>query len=81
MSVGLEPFKKNQFEGAISTIFAATTTDKSGQYICPPAVPEPGSELSRDENLADNLMKLTRKIIKDKTRPDSVDQGCPMDDF
>ncbi len=81
MSVGLEPFKKNQFEGAVSTVFAATTTDKSGQYICPPAVPEPGSEMSQDEALADRLMELTRKTVMEKTRRESADQGCPFDDL
>lgn len=57
MSVGLEPLKKNQFEGATSTVFAATKTTGSGQYICPPAVPEPGSKASQDEALADRLME------------------------
>lgn len=63
MSVGLEPFKKTQFEGAVSTIFAATATTQSGQYICPPAIPEPGSKFSQDENLADDLMELTRNVV------------------
>jgi hypothetical protein len=63
MSVGLEPFKKTQFEGAVSSIFAATVTTESGQYICPPAVPEPGSKFSQDENLADDLMELTRNVV------------------
>lgn len=78
MSVGLEPFKKDQFEGAVSTIYAATTTKKSGQYICPPAVPEPGSAMSQDEKLVDNLM---RRVVMDKTRRESADQGCPFDDL
>ena len=81
MSTGMEPFKKNQFEGAVSIVFAATATDKSGQYICPPAVPEPGSSLSQDDKLADNLMELTRKIVMEKTRRESTDQGCPFDDI
>lgn len=65
----------------LSIRFAATTTDKSGQYICPPAIPEAGSELSQDEQLAENLMKLTREIVAEKTKPQSVDQGCPMKDY
>ncbi|KAG5980878.1 putative oxidoreductase bli-4, mitochondrial [Claviceps digitariae] len=81
VSVGLEPFKKNQFEGAVSTIFAATTTTEGGQYICPPALPDPGSKLSQDESLGDDLMKLTREVVREKTKADSVDQGCPMDDL
>jgi hypothetical protein len=81
MSVGLEPFKKNQIEGAKSTIFAATKITESGQYICPPAVPEPGSKASQDEALGDRLMELTRKVIMEKTRPESAGHGCPFDDL
>ncbi|KAJ3575428.1 hypothetical protein NPX13_g4036 [Xylaria arbuscula] len=66
MAVGMEPFKKNQFEGAKPALFAATVIDKSGQYICPPAVPESGSALAQDDALADRLMKLTRQVIVDK---------------
>ena len=81
MSHLAEPFKKDQFEGAVSTVFAATKTDKSGQYICPPAVPEPGSAMSKDEEMGDRLMELTRKIVMNKTKRESVDQGCPFDDL
>ncbi|KAM0359865.1 hypothetical protein ACHAO7_006996 [Fusarium culmorum] len=66
MSVGMEPFKKDQFQGATSAVYAATITEKSGQYICPPAVPELGNEKSQDEKLGDQLMELTRKIISEK---------------
>lgn len=66
MSTGMEPFKKDQFQGATSSVFAATITDKSGQYICPPAVPESGSELSQKEQLGEQLMELTRNVISDK---------------
>lgn len=81
LSVAIEPFKKSQFEGAVSTVFAATTTQKSGQYICPPAVPEEGSSLSQDDALADSLMELTRKVVMEKTKGQSADQGCPFDDL
>ncbi|KAI1461499.1 NAD(P)-binding protein [Annulohypoxylon moriforme] len=67
MATGMEPFKKDQFEGAVSTMFAATCTEESGEYICPPAVPEQGSKLSQDKGLAENLMKLTKEIVKEKT--------------
>lgn len=66
MSTGMEPFKKDQFQGAISAVYAATVTEKSGEYICPPAVPEPGSELSQNEQLGDQLMALTRQVTSDK---------------
>ncbi|KAK4175045.1 putative oxidoreductase bli-4 mitochondrial precursor [Triangularia setosa] len=80
MKYGIEPIKKDQFEGAVPTVFCATTIEDSGQYICPPCIPEEGSEMSQDDELADRLMELTRDIIADKTRMDSVDRGCPMDD-
>jgi len=78
MSVGMVPFKKDQFQGAVSTMFAATKTEKSGQYICPPAVPESGSDLSQNMELAEQLMKLTVEIVKEKTYSDSVAKGCPF---
>ncbi|KAH8176935.1 short chain dehydrogenase domain-containing protein [Sarocladium implicatum] len=81
MSVGMEPFKKDQFEGAVSIVYAATAIKESGQYICPPAVPEPGSKLAQDDELADRLMELTRKVVTEKTKSDSTQQGCPMDDL
>lgn len=70
MSVGLEPLKKTAVEGALSMIFAATSAQESGQYICPPAVVEPGSEKSQDEQLGNDLMGLTRIIVKSKTNRD-----------
>ncbi|KAI0106174.1 oxidoreductase bli-4 [Nemania sp. FL0031] len=79
--VGIEPFKKTQFEGAKPALFAATVTDQAGQYICPPAVPESGSTLAQDDILADRLMKLTREVIIQKTKSESVDKGCPFDDL
>jgi len=81
MSAGLELFKKDQFEGAKSTVYAATLIDSSGNYICPPAVPEPGSAASQDDKLQDSLMELTRKVVMDKTKRESADQGCPFDDL
>src|SRR3981189_3585853 len=61
ISVGLNPFKKDQFMGAVSAMFAATKTTKTGQYICPPAMPEKGSALYNDDSLMENLMSLTRQ--------------------
>ena len=81
MSVGMAPLKKDIWMGCVSTVFAATTTTKSGQYICPPAVPESGSKLAQDEQLGENLMKLTRDLIKEKTYEDSAAKGCPFDDY
>lgn len=69
----MSPFKKDQFEGCVSTVYAATAAEKSGTYICPPADPEPGSELARNNELAEQLMKLTREIVKDKTGEDLKD--------
>lgn len=81
MSLGLAPFKKDQFQGAVSTVFAATTTTKSGQYICPPAVPESGSDMAQNLELAEQLMKLTRDVVKEKTYSDSAAKGCPFKDY
>ena len=81
MSVGFAPFKKTQFQGAVSAVFAATKTEKSGQYICPPAVPESGNAMAQDEELGEQLMKLTRDVIKEKTYSDSAAKGCPFKDY
>ncbi|KAK5105165.1 hypothetical protein LTS08_001439 [Lithohypha guttulata] len=81
MSVGMKPLKKDQWEGATSTLFAATKTDRSGEYICPPAIVEPGSELARNAQLGEQLMKLTRDIVKTKYGAQSVDKGCPLKDY
>lgn len=77
----LNPVKKDIFEGCVSTMFAATKTEKSGEYITPPAIPEEGSELSRDEKLGEQLMSLTRKIVGDKTESLSRERGCPFRDY
>ncbi|KAF2172470.1 hypothetical protein M409DRAFT_50164 [Zasmidium cellare ATCC 36951] len=66
MSAGLELFKKTQFDGALSTLYASTVTRDSGQYICPPAAPEPGNELAQNYQLAENLMKLTREVVRER---------------
>ncbi|KAL5115826.1 hypothetical protein ACEQ8H_006321 [Pleosporales sp. CAS-2024a] len=81
MSVGAAPFKKDQFEGCVSTMFAATKTDKSGQYICPPAIVEPGSELANDEKLGEQLMEFTAQLVKEKTKSSSADKGCPFKEY
>jgi NAD(P)-dependent dehydrogenase (short-subunit alcohol dehydrogenase family) len=78
MSVGAAPFKKNQFEGCVSAMFAATKTEKSGQYICPPAIIEPGSDKANDVQLGEQLMDLTWKVVKEKTKSTSADKGCPF---
>ncbi|RSL69580.1 hypothetical protein CEP53_002163 [Fusarium sp. AF-6] len=69
VSTVMEPFKKDQFEGAMSAAFAATATQFSGEYLCCPATPELGSHLSQDHKVQENLMELTRKIISDKFEP------------
>ncbi|RDW75559.1 retinol dehydrogenase 12 [Coleophoma crateriformis] len=76
MSVAMKPFQKDQFMGCVSTMFAATKTEKSGQYITPPAIPEKGSSLAQDEQLGEQLMKLTEELIRSKS--DAVAEGCPL---
>jgi NAD(P)-dependent dehydrogenase (short-subunit alcohol dehydrogenase family) len=80
MSDVINPFKKDQFEGAVSAMFAATKTDRSGEYICPPAVPEKGSSQyqDKDEVLMNNLMKLTTQLVREKKPKESVEKGCPL---
>lgn len=66
MSVLMKPFKKDTFEAALPTLYATTVTEKSGEYICPPADPESGSELAQDKELGKQLMKLTNEVLKEK---------------
>lgn len=80
MSHLMEPFKKDQFEGAVPTVYAVTMANDGGQWICAPNKTEPPSDLAQSDEIADNLMELTRKIVTEKTRPESVARGCPMDD-
>jgi len=81
MSVLMKPIKKDQWMGACSLLYASTKTTKTGEYICPPAVPEPGSGLANDEQLGEQLMKLTRELVKEKFGSESVEQGCPLKDY
>ncbi len=78
MSVGMAPIKKDFWQGCVSTVFVATKTTKSGEYICPPAVPESGSKMAQDEALGERLMKLTRDLVKEKTYDA---KGCPFEDY
>jgi hypothetical protein len=79
MSVGMKPFKKDQWQGCVSAMYCATKTEKSGEYICPPAIPEKGSALVQDEKLMERLMVLTVKVVKEKMYEESVGKGCPME--
>ncbi|KAL8682557.1 MAG: hypothetical protein Q9186_001410 [Xanthomendoza sp. 1 TL-2023] len=81
MSVGMAPMKKDIMMGCVSTMYAATKAAKSGEYICPPAVPESGSDLAQDAELGERLMKLTRDLVKEKTYADSAAKGCPFQDY
>jgi len=79
MSVGMKPLKKDQWQGCVSAVFAATKTERSGEYICPPAVPEKGNDLFQRDDLAESLMALTRNVVKEKMYTESVEKGCPME--
>lgn len=81
MSIGMAPFKKDQFQGAVSMMYAATAIKESGCYVCPPAVKEPGSEMSQDEALGERLMKLTREVVMERTMGESKAKGCPFKDY
>lgn len=80
MSKVMKPFQKTQFEGCVSAMFAATTVTQSGLYIAPPCIIEKGSDKANDSALAENLMKLTRELVEEKTRKESKDKGCPFKD-
>lgn len=79
MSTLMAPLKKDQWQGCVSIVFAATKVEKSGLYICPPAVPESGTAMAQDEALGEQLMKLTKEIVMEKTYQDSVEKGCPFE--
>jgi NAD(P)-dependent dehydrogenase (short-subunit alcohol dehydrogenase family) len=79
MSAVMHPIKKDQWMGSASTLFAATKTESSGEYVCPPAIVEPGSEIARSEEVQENLMKLTRELVTEKLNPQK--EGCPMKDY
>ncbi|KAF1814976.1 NAD(P)-binding protein [Eremomyces bilateralis CBS 781.70] len=81
MKEGIAPFKKDVFEGCVSTMFAATVTEGTGQYICPPAIVEKGGEKANDLQLAERLMRLTREVVEEKTRGESREKGCPFKDY
>lgn len=76
MSWIMWPIKKSAEQGALSSMFAATVTTGTGQYITPPAQVEAGTEQSRDEGLQDKLMKTTIEIIAKYT--DAKSKGCPL---
>lgn len=78
MSVAMKPFKKSQFEGCVSTMYAATAAKEGGQYIAPPKIVEQGSDKANDMALADRLMKLTAEVVEQKTRKESSQKGCPF---
>jgi hypothetical protein len=81
MSTGMAPLKKDIWMGCVSTVFAATAVQKSGLYICPPAIEEPGNDLAQNAELGEQLMKLTREVVKTKFGSESVDKGCPLKDY
>lgn len=76
LSVFMEPFKKSQWQGCVPAVYAATVTEKSGEYVCPPKVVEEGTAMSNDEALGEQLMKLTREIVEEKTG--AKEKGCPL---
>ncbi|OIW27894.1 retinol dehydrogenase 12 [Coniochaeta ligniaria NRRL 30616] len=81
MSHVVDPIKKDQWQGAVPTVYAATTTTESGEWVCPPAIPEPGNKLAQSEELQENLMALTGKIYREKMNPVSADKGQKFEDL
>lgn len=79
ISAGLKAFRKDQFEGCVSTMYAATKCEDSGLYITPPKIVEQGTPKANDMNLAEQLMKLTREVVNQKT--EAGKKGCPLKDY
>lgn len=79
MSLGLKPFRKTQFQGCVSTMYAATACEKSGLYVTPPKIVEEGSPAANDMEMAERLMKLTREVVDEKTGAGK--KGCPLKDY
>lgn len=66
----------DQFEGCVPAIYAATATERSGKFICGPARIEDGSELAQSNELAEQLMRLTEQLVREKS--EAVQEGCPL---
>ncbi|KAB5583465.1 retinol dehydrogenase 12 [Coniochaeta sp. 2T2.1] len=81
MSHVVDPIKKDQWQGAVPTVYAATTTTESGEWVCPPAIPEPGSKQAQSEELQEALMALTGKIYREKMNPVIADNGQKYEDL
>lgn len=81
MSHVVDPIKKDQWQGAVPTVYAATTTTESGEWVCPPAIPEPGSKQAQSEELQENLMALTGKIYREKMNLVIADEGQKFEDL
>ncbi|KAK5118598.1 hypothetical protein LTR85_008063 [Meristemomyces frigidus] len=79
MSAGLKPFRKTQFEGCVSMMYAGTACEDSGFYITPPKIVEEGSPQANDMEMAERLMKLTRQVVDEKTGAGK--KGCPLKDY
>ncbi|ODQ50283.1 NAD(P)-binding protein [Saitoella complicata NRRL Y-17804] len=68
----IRPFLKDIFEGCISECYAATSPEieekeVQGKYIMPPNSIKEGSSMSLDEELGDQLWRLSIQVVKDKT--------------
>lgn len=81
MFVGMEFFKKDQFEGVVSFVYVVMVINDLGKYICLLVVFEFGSEFVQDDELVDRLMEFMCKVVMEKIKSDFMQQGCLMDDF
>lgn len=79
MSVGMKAFRKDQFQGCVSIMYAATAIEDSGLYIAPQRIVEEGSPKANDMELMERLMKLTREIVDEKTGAGK--KGCPLKEY
>ncbi|KAK6385470.1 hypothetical protein LTR81_027353 [Elasticomyces elasticus] len=76
MSVGLKPFRKNIWDGCVSSMYAATVCEDSGLYITSPKIVEDGDPRANDMELAERLMNLTKKVVDERTK--ARGKRCPL---
>lgn len=67
----MAPLENDQRQGATGTLFCATTTGEvEGVSLSP-----------RDAGAGEQLVRLTRELVKEKFGEDSVSKGCPLEDY
>ncbi len=72
MKAAVVPFMRSPDQGSLSTLWGAVADDVigeqkwQGKYVTDPSEEGKESEMARDEELEDNLWKLSESIVKEK---------------